>query len=80
MVNQKKKISKCEDHYPWECISIYRRKWVSTIDFVIPDHKAMLCLLHFLHQKLFDPINLKFMSYFKRQKLMMKLHYEAWNR
>ena len=68
------------DHYPWECISIFRKDCRSTLDFVIRDYKAMMALLHFLHQKLYNPRDRKFMFNYKKLKFHMKLQYEAWNR
>ena len=68
MVNNRSKISKVADHYPWECISIFREHFLSTIDLVVRDYRPLMALLHFLHQKLYNPYDSKFMWVYKRLK------------
>lgn len=40
----------------------------------------MFALIHFLHVRLFEPEDTKFMTAYKSQKFRMKLAYEAWIR
>ena len=40
------------EHYPWECISLFRSNYLSTLDFVIRDYKAMMAFCLVLHIKL----------------------------
>ena len=67
-------------HYPWQCLSIFRKDYFSTLDLVISDEKAILALLHMLHQRVFKPQNKNFMSAYKLDKFRMKLIYEAFSR
>ena len=67
-------------HYPWQCLSIFRKDYLSTLDLIISDEKAILALLHMLHQRVFQPQNKNFMSAYKLDKFRMKLIYEAFSR
>ena len=72
------------EHYPWECISIFRQEYLSTLDLVIRDHHAMMALCLVLHMKVHGGGEVtdkaKILQYYKRLKFKMKLEYEAWSR
>lgn len=59
------KLRANKDHYPWECISIFREDYLSTIDLVIPNCKHIMALIHVLHKKIHDQDNFKFMKVYK---------------
>ena len=61
------------DHYSWECITIYRASYLSTIDLVIPNYRDMMALLHVLHKRVFKPIDQKFLIVYKKLKFKMKM-------
>lgn len=58
---------------------MYRANY-TTLDFVIQDYKAVMCLLHFLHCVVHKPDTNDFMKIYKQLKFKMKLQYEAWSR
>ena len=71
------------EHYPWECISLFRKNYLSTLDFVIRDCKAMMAFCLVLHIKLHGSGKQdikKVLFYYKQMKFQMKLEYEAWSR
>ena len=38
--------------YAWECITLIRKDW-TTFDLVIKDMNELLCLIHFVHRKIY---------------------------
>ena len=73
-----------DEFYDWECVSIVRENG-TTLDLVIKDYKAALCLIHFLHrhcliEKGGAEVDPRFMLRYKMTKFQMKLQYEAYCR
>ena len=59
------------EHYPWECISLYRANYLSTLDFVIRDYRAMMAFCLVLHIKVHLGATLdiaKVLLYYKKMK------------
>lgn len=80
---QEKERTDVSEHYSWECISIYRENFLSTLDFVICDTNDMMALCLFLHLRVHEgqERNMhKVLMYYKELKFKMKLEYEAWSR
>ena len=73
-----KALAKNYQFHSWDCVSLIRYKYATTLDFVIKDNTSLMVFLNVAGHHIMQQDDSQFMRVYNKLKFKMKLSYGPW--